>query len=99
VFHPVSCTLRGQTVARKLCHWHLHTHPIISGETLVTKRPTHFLARDEAVAQKGAQNSVTKGVHFGTHRSGVSVHASHEALTFHSLVAHLGSPCSRGASV
>jgi hypothetical protein len=37
--------------------------------------------RDEAVAQEGAQNSVKKGVHFGTHRSRVSVHASHEALT------------------
>jgi hypothetical protein len=32
--------------------------------------------RDEAVAQKG--------VHFGTHQSRVSVHASHEALTLHS---------------
>jgi hypothetical protein len=51
--------------------------------------------RDEAVAQEGAQNSVKKGVHFGTHRSRVSVHASHEALT----LAHPGSPCSRGASV
>jgi hypothetical protein len=40
--------------------------------------------RDEAVAQKGAQNSVKKGVHFGTHKSRVSVHASHEALTLHS---------------
>ena len=37
--------------------------------------------RDEAVAQEGAQNSVKKRVHFGTHRSRVSVHASHEALT------------------
>jgi hypothetical protein len=43
--------------------------------------PIHFLAQDEAVAQEGAQNSVTKGVHFGTHRSRVSVHASHEAVT------------------
>ena len=41
--------------------------------------------RDEAVAQKGAQNSVKKGVHFGTHKSRVSVHASHEALTLHLL--------------
>ena len=48
--------------------------------------------RDEAVAQEGAQNSVKKGVHFGTHRSRVSVHASHEALTLHSPVAHPGSP-------
>src|SRR5271155_200815 len=40
--------------------------------------------RDEAVAQEGAQNSVKKGVHFGTHRSRVSVHASHEALTHRS---------------
>jgi hypothetical protein len=39
--------------------------------------------RDEAVAQEGAQNSVKKGLHFGTHRSRVSVHASHEALTLH----------------
>jgi hypothetical protein len=44
--------------------------------------------RDEAVAQEGAQNSVKKGVHFGTHKSRVSVHASHEALTLHSPVAH-----------
>jgi hypothetical protein len=44
--------------------------------------------RDEAVAQEGAQNSVKMGVHFGTHRSRVSVHASHEALTRHSPVAH-----------
>jgi hypothetical protein len=44
--------------------------------------------RDEAVAQKGAQNSVKKGVHFRTYRSRVSVHASHEALTLHSPVAH-----------
>ena len=35
--------------------------------------------RDETVAQEGAQNSVKKGVHFGTHRSRVSVHASHKA--------------------
>jgi hypothetical protein len=39
----------------------------------------------------GAQNSVKKGVHFGTHRSRVSVHASHEALTLRSPVAHPGS--------
>jgi hypothetical protein len=44
--------------------------------------------RDEAVAQEGAQNSAKKGVHFGTHRSRVSVHASHEVLTLHSPVAH-----------
>jgi hypothetical protein len=36
--------------------------------------------RDDAVAQEGAQNNVKKGVHFGTHRSRVSVHASHWAL-------------------
>ena len=54
--------------------------------------------RDEAVALEGARNSV-KGVHFGTHRSRVSVHANHEALTLHSPVAHPGSPCSRGANV
>ena len=45
----------------------------------------------EAVAQEGAQNSVKKGVPFRTHRSRVSVHASHEsheALTLHSPVAH-----------
>jgi hypothetical protein len=48
--------------------------------------------RDEAVAQEGAQNSVKKVVYFGTHRSRVSVHASHEALTLHSSVAHPGSP-------
>ena len=41
--------------------------------------------RDETVAQEGAQISVKKGVHFGTYRSRVSVHASHEALTLHSL--------------
>src|SRR5271163_4168259 len=40
--------------------------------------------RDGAVAQKG--------VYFGTHRSRVSVHASHEALTLHSPVAHRRSP-------
>ena len=40
----------------------------------------------------GAQNSLKKGVHFGTHRSRVSVHASHEALTLHSPVARPGSP-------
>jgi hypothetical protein len=51
--------------------------------------------QDEAVAQEEAQNSVKKGVHFGTHRSRVSVHASYETLT----LAHPGSPCSRGASV
>jgi hypothetical protein len=39
--------------------------------------------RDKAVAQEEAQNSV-KRVHFGTHRSRVSVHASHEALTLRS---------------
>jgi hypothetical protein len=44
--------------------------------------------RDEAVAQEGAQNSIKKGVHFETHRSRVSVHASHEALTLHLPVAH-----------
>ena len=55
--------------------------------------------RDEAVAQEGAQNSVEKGVHFGIHRSRVSVHASHEALTLHSPVAHPVSHCSRDASV
>src|SRR5271156_4414798 len=51
--------------------------------------------RDEAAAQEVAQNSVKKGVHFGTHRSRVSVHASHEALTLHSpslTLAHPGSP-------
>ena len=48
--------------------------------------------RDEAVAQERAQNSVKKRVHFGTHRSRVSVHASHEALTLHSPVAHPRSP-------
>ena len=48
--------------------------------------------RDEAVGQEGAQNSVKKGVHFGTHRSRVSVHASHKALTLHSPVAHRRSP-------
>jgi hypothetical protein len=48
--------------------------------------------RDEAAAQEGAQNSVKKRVHFGTHRSRVSVHASHEALTLHSPVAHPRSP-------
>jgi hypothetical protein len=51
------------------------------------------------VVLEGAQNSVKKGVHFGTRKSRVSVHASHEALIFHSPVAHPGSPCSRGASV
>jgi hypothetical protein len=55
--------------------------------------------RDEAVAQEGAQNSVKKGVHFGTHKSRLSVHASHEVLTLHSPVAHPGSPCLRGTSV
>jgi len=44
--------------------------------------------RDQAVAQEGAQNGIEKGVRFGTHRSGVSVHASHEALTLHSPAAH-----------
>jgi hypothetical protein len=51
--------------------------------------------RDEAIAREGAQNSVKKGVYFGTYRSRVSMHASHEALT----LAHPDSPCSRGASV
>ena len=37
--------------------------------------------RDEGVTQEGAQNSAEKGVHFGTHRSRVSVHTSHETLT------------------
>jgi hypothetical protein len=36
---------------------------------------------DEAVAQKGAQHSVKKGVHFRTHRSRVSVRVSREAFT------------------
>jgi hypothetical protein len=40
--------------------------------------------RDEAVAQEGAQDSIKKEVHFGTHRSRVSVQVSHEALTLHS---------------
>jgi hypothetical protein len=40
--------------------------------------------QDEAVEQDGAQNSVKKGVYFETHRSRVSVHASHGALTLHS---------------
>src|ERR1700722_3045324 len=56
--------------------------------------------RDEVAAPEAAQNSVKKGVHFRIHRSRVSVHASHEALTLHSPVTHLahpGSPCSRGA--
>jgi hypothetical protein len=44
--------------------------------------------RGEAIAQEEAQNSVKKGVHFGTHRSRVSVHASHETLTLHSPVTH-----------
>src|SRR5213075_1289186 len=61
--------------------------------------------RDEAVAQEGAQNSVKKGVHLGTHRSRVSVHVSHEALTLGHpqspwiTLGHPGSPCSRDASV
>ena len=46
----------------------------------------------DGVAQEGAQNSVKKGIHFGAHRSRASVHASHEALTLHSPVAHPGSP-------
>jgi hypothetical protein len=33
--------------------------------------------RDDVVAQEGAQNNAKKGVHFGTHPSRVSVHASH----------------------
>ena len=37
-----------------------------------------------------------KGVHFGHHRSRVSVH---EALTLHSPVAHPRPPCLRGGSV
>src|SRR4051794_15562108 len=48
--------------------------------------------RDEAVAQEGAQNSVKKGVHFGTYQSRVSVYASYEAFTLHSPVAHPGLP-------
>jgi hypothetical protein len=48
--------------------------------------------QDEAVVQEGVQNSVKKGVHFETHRSKVSVHASHEALTLHTPVAHSRSP-------
>jgi hypothetical protein len=44
--------------------------------------------RGEAVAQEGAQNSVKKRVHFGTHKSRVSVHASYEALTLRSPVTH-----------
>src|SRR5580658_8736309 len=54
----------------------------------MTERASTFLSiclsdpqrQDETVAQAGAQNSV-KRVHFRTHRSRVSVHASHEALT------------------
>jgi hypothetical protein len=51
--------------------------------------------RDEAAVQEAAHNNVKKGVHFGTHRSRVSVHASHEAspFTHPSLtLAHPGSP-------
>jgi hypothetical protein len=44
----------------------------------------YLQGRGEAVAQEGAQNSVKKRVHFGTHKSRVSVHASYEALTLHS---------------
>ena len=47
--------------------------------------------RDEAVGE-GTQNSAKKRVHFGTHRSRVSAHASHEALTLDSPVAHPRSP-------
>jgi hypothetical protein len=39
--------------------------------------------RGEAVAHEGARNSV-KRVHFGAHRSRVSVYASHEALSLRS---------------
>jgi hypothetical protein len=39
------------------------------------------LSDPQGVAQEGAQNSVKKGVHFGTYRSRVSVHASYETLT------------------
>jgi hypothetical protein len=45
--------------------------------------------RDEATAQEAAQNSESI---LGTHRSRVSVHASHEVLTLRSPVAHLRSP-------
>jgi len=41
----------------------------------IHKGETKRLRRD------GAQNSVKNGVHFGTHRSRVSVHANHEVLT------------------
>ena len=47
--------------------------------------------RGEVVAQEGAQNSVKKGVYFGTRRS--------RRATRHSPFIHPGSPCSRGASV
>jgi hypothetical protein len=47
--------------------------------------------RDEAVVE-GAQNSGKEGVHFWTHRSRVSMHASYEALTLRSPFAHPGSP-------
>ena len=40
----------------------------------------------------GAQNSVKEEVHFGTHRSRVSMHASHEALTLHSPSLTLAHP-------
>ena len=48
--------------------------------------------RDEAVVQDGAQIANRRESIFGIHRSRVSVHASHEALTLHSPVAHPGSP-------
>jgi len=48
--------------------------------------------RDEAAAQERARNSVKKGAHFRTHRSRVSVHASHEALTLRLSVARPRSP-------
>ena len=55
--------------------------------------------QDEAVAQEGAQNSVKKGVHFGTPsiegERAREPRGAHPSLT----LAHPGSPCSQGASV
>ena len=49
-------------------------------------------ARQKLLRRRQPKNSVKKGVYFGTYRSRVSVHASHEALT----LAYPGLPCSRG---
>jgi hypothetical protein len=62
--------------------------------------PIGSIRRDEAVAQEGAQNSVKKGVHFGTHRSRVSEsRGAHPSLTRHSPSLILAYPAREVRSV